>query len=54
MTGSITGTGELDHTLSYAHHALNCLLRRQGSPDHDALAFESYYDIVDIPFREIA
>ena len=43
----------LDNTLSYAHHALNCLLRRQGSPDHDALAFEPYYDIVDIPFREI-
>ena len=43
----------LDNTLSYAHHVLNCLLRRQGSPDHDALAFESYYDIVDIPFREI-
>jgi hypothetical protein len=44
----------LDHTLSYAHHALNCLLRRQGSPDHDPQMFESYYDIVDIPFREIA
>jgi len=44
----------LDHTLSYAHHALNSILRRQGSPDHDPQMFESYYDIVDIPFREIA
>lgn len=44
----------LDHTLSYAHRALDSLLRGQGTPGHDPMAFESYYDIVDVPFREIA
>lgn len=43
----------LDHALSYAHHALNCLLRSQGTPEHDPATFEPYYDVVDLPFREI-
>ncbi len=48
-----TATLNLDNTLSYAHHALNHLLRSQGTPGHDPMAFESFYDIVEIPFREI-
>jgi hypothetical protein len=46
-------TLNLDNTLSYAHRALNCLLRGQGTPSHDPVAFESYYDMVEVPFREI-
>ena len=46
-------TLSLDNTLSYAHRALNSLLRSQGTPSHDPAAFESYYDIVEVPFREI-
>lgn len=37
---------KLDHALSYAHHTLNCLLRRQGAPNHDPLDFKFFaYDI---------
>jgi hypothetical protein len=43
----------LDHALSYAHHALNRLLRREGSPFHDPEAFESFHDVVSVPFREL-
>lgn len=46
-------TLNLDTTLSYAHHALNNLLRSQGTPGHDPVVFESFYDIVEVPFREI-
>jgi hypothetical protein len=46
-------TLNLDQALSYAHRSLNSLLRGQGTPGHDPMAFEPYYDIVDVPFREI-
>jgi hypothetical protein len=46
-------TLNLDTTLSCAHHALNNLLRSQGTPGHDPMTFESFYDIVEVPFREI-
>src|SRR3990172_5771623 len=46
-------TLNLDNTLSYAHRALNGLLRSQGTPGHDPMDFESFYDIVEVPFREI-
>jgi len=48
-----TATLNLDNTLSYAHRALNGLLRSQGTPGHDPMDFESFYDIVEVPFREI-
>jgi hypothetical protein len=46
-------TLNLDHVLSYAHRALSCLLRSQGAPSHDPVAFEGYYDLVEVPFRDI-
>jgi len=42
----------LDHALSYGHHALNALLRRYRMPRHDPADFQAAYDVVDIPFRE--
>lgn len=43
----------LDHILSYVHQAINCLLRKQGAPSHDPQAFEEFYDVVSVPFREL-
>jgi hypothetical protein len=42
----------LDHALSYGHHALNALLRQYRMPVHDPADFQAFYDVVDIPFRE--
>jgi uncharacterized protein DUF6306 len=42
----------LDHTLSYSHHALNALLRQYRMPMHDPAAFQAFYDVIDAPFRE--
>ncbi len=43
----------LDHALSYAHHALNALLRQYRMPTHDPAAFSAFYDVVSLPFREM-
>ena len=42
----------LDHALAYAHHSLNCLLRREGALNHDPEAFQAFYDVASVPFRE--
>ncbi|MBI4391902.1 MAG: hypothetical protein HY575_08430 [candidate division NC10 bacterium] len=42
----------LDNALSYAHSALNGLLRQSRVPPHDPADFERHYDVVGIPFRE--
>lgn len=42
----------LDQALSYAHHALNALLRQYRMPTHDPVAFQAFYDVTDTPFRE--
>jgi len=42
----------LDHALSYAHHALNALLRQYRMPIHEPAAFQSFYEVLDAPFRE--
>ncbi len=45
-------TINLDNALSYAHYALNCLLRKRGVPNHNPDAFEAFYDVASVPFRE--
>lgn len=46
-------TRGLDNALSYAHHALNALLRQYRMPAHDADAFAGFYDAPEVPFREL-
>ncbi len=48
------GLRSLDNALSYAHSALNALLRHYGAPAHDPRDFESFYDVVAVPFQELA
>ena len=48
-----SATSSLDNALSYAHHALNALLRQYRMPIHDAGAFAAFYDAAEIPFREV-
>lgn len=45
-------TRGLDNALSYAHHALNALLRQYRMPIHDAGTFAAFYDAPEVPFRE--
>lgn len=51
MTGA-SATRSLDNALSYAHHALNALLRQYRMPIHDSATFAGFYDAVEMPFRE--
>ncbi len=44
----------LDSALSYAHTALNALLRHSRAPTHDPHDFESFYDVVGVPFQDLA
>ncbi|MFQ5848593.1 MAG: DUF6306 domain-containing protein [Candidatus Methylomirabilales bacterium] len=50
--GEATAIRGLDNALSYAHHALNALLRQYRMPIHDSAAFGSFYDVAEVPFRE--
>lgn len=43
----------LDAALSYAHSALNGLLRQARVPHHDPAEFERHYDVAGVPFREV-
>lgn len=45
-------TRDLDSALSYAHRALNALLRQYRMAIHDPDAFGKFYDVVSVPFRE--
>lgn len=47
-------TVALDRALSYAHRALNALLRQYRMPIHDPSPFAPFYDVTDVPFRELA
>jgi hypothetical protein len=47
-------TLRMDHALAYGHRALNALLRQYRMPIHDPAAFENFYDVVSVPFRELA
>lgn len=43
----------LDNALSHAHHAINALLRQYRMPIHDSEAFAGFYDVAEVPFREV-
>jgi len=43
----------LDTALSYAHSALNALLLHSRAPAHDPRDFESFYDVVGVPFQDL-
>ena len=42
----------MDNALSYAHRAIDDLLRVKGLPPHQPMDFADRYDVVEIPFRE--
>ncbi len=42
----------LDHALSYAHTAIDGLLHEEGLPPHDPMEFATWYDAVEVPFKE--
>jgi hypothetical protein len=44
----------LDSALSFAHSALNALLLHARAPVHDPRVFEALYDVVGVPFQDIA
>ncbi|MGH7377532.1 MAG: hypothetical protein ACREKK_08955, partial [Candidatus Methylomirabilales bacterium] len=46
-------TRYLDNALSFAHSALNGLLSLYRMPTHNPADFESFYDVVGLPFREV-
>jgi hypothetical protein len=46
-------TRSLDNALSFAHSALNGLLQQSRMPTHDPAEFESFYDVVGLPFRDV-
>ena len=43
----------LDNALAQAHRALNALLRQYRMPIHDPGAFAEFYDVTEVPFREL-
>ena len=43
----------LDNALAYAHGALNVLLHQYRMPTHDPEAFAGFYDVTEVPFREL-
>jgi hypothetical protein len=52
----VSGEGalrSLDNALSYAHTALSALLRHSRAPAHDPRDFESFYDVVTVPFQDL-
>jgi len=46
-------TVTLDNALSHAHRALNALLREYRMPIHDSGAFGDFYDVTEVPFRDV-
>jgi hypothetical protein len=50
---SSADTLSLDNALSNAHRALNALLHRYRMPTHDSEVFARFYDVTDVPFREL-
>ncbi len=42
----------MDNALSYAHRAIDDLLRKKGDPPHQPMDFAEWYDVVEVPFRE--
>jgi hypothetical protein len=46
-----TSVKYLDRALSYAHHAINDLLREKGARLHDPADYEKHYNTI-LPFKE--
>ena len=42
----------LDNALSYAHRAIDDLLRESGLPSHHPMDFASWYDVPEVPFQD--
>ncbi len=42
----------MDNALSYAHQAIDGLLREKGFPPHRPMDFSEWYDAVEVPFRD--
>lgn len=42
----------LDNALSYAHRAIDDLLREGGLPSHHPMEFALWYDAPEVPFQE--
>jgi hypothetical protein len=42
----------MDNALSYAHRAIDDLLRGKGLTAHQPMDFAVWYDVVEVPFRE--
>lgn len=42
----------MDNALSYAHRAIDDLLREKGLPPHRPMDFAGWYDVVEVPFRD--
>ena len=42
----------MDNALSYAHQAIDDLLREKGLQPHQPMDFAHWYDVVEVPFRE--
>jgi len=50
---SSDATASLDNALSYGHRALNALLHQYRMLTHDPEAFAGFYDVTEVPFREL-
>jgi hypothetical protein len=42
----------MDNALSYAHRAIDDILREDGASPHRPMDFSEWYDSVEVPFRE--
>jgi predicted RNA-binding Zn-ribbon protein involved in translation (DUF1610 family) len=42
----------MDNALSYAHQAIDALLRERGLSPHRPMDFSEWYDAVEVPFRD--
>ena len=52
-SGQAEARQTLENAPSCAHTALNALLRHYRAPNHDPRDFESFYDVVAVPFQEL-
>lgn len=53
-TGGEETFRSLDSALSFAHSALSALLLHSRAPAHDPRDFEACYDVVGVPFQDLA
>ncbi len=53
-TGGEEALRSLDSAVSFAHSALNALLLHSRAPAHDPRDFEAFYDVVGVPFQDLA